>query len=278
MVSRKGALTALCCMMMIDGEVLPGERERFDEMAEALGVPDAVEEVLCACQVMVDGADSEDECFDRLMEGIDAALDEGGDVAERAVVWNLLAIARSDGAYAASEQRLIRHVARTRGVAKDVLLEMEALMEAAAAIGVELEAVQASDLPYAKARARVEALEARLEVVRAAAMAMIADELDPVPSPEPIPERPVDPLAAAAGAMGDAGAGIVDAVGGAGAAVAQTVGDAVAPVLGDMQKGLADAGAAVAGVGKQAADGLADAGSQVADFFGGLFGNKKKGD
>lgn len=275
MVSREGALRALYYLSMADGEVSPEEVSRFGEMAESLGVGGSADAVAASCAGIVGTTSDEDEAYDRIAEGLDEALRGTGDVPERMLLWNLLALSFTDGDRSPRETRLIRHVVRTRGIGEDVFLEMEALMASAADVSRELEAVKASSMPYAKAHARVESLQERLDAIRSAALLLIGDETDPVPEPEPVPERPVDPVAAAVGAVGDAGAAAVNAVGEAGAAVAQTVGGAVAPVLGDAQKGLADAGAAVADAGKQAMDGLADMGKQAAGFIGGLFGGKR---
>ena len=275
MVSREGALNALYCLSMIDGMVSPEEVARFGEMANSLDAGELVESVIAACEAAnVDFAD-DDESYDRIAETLDEALRSGGDVPDRMLVWDLLALAYSDGDRSSREMRLIKHVVRTRGIDNDVFLEMEGLMTSAIDVNHALEVVKNSTMPYIKAQARVEALEKRLDTIGSAALMLISDEIDPVPDPEPIVEHPVDPVAAAAGAVNDAGINI-----------AQAVGDAVSPVLSEAQKGLAGAGAAVADVGKQAmdgladmgkqaADGLADAGSQVAGFIGNLFGGKK---
>ena len=275
MVSREGALKALYCLSMIDGMVSPEEVARFGEMANSLDAGELVESVIAACEAAnVDFAD-DDESYDRIAETLDEALRSGGDVPDRMLVWDLLALAYSDGDRSSREMRLIKHVVRTRGIDNDIFLEMEGLMTSAIDVNHALEVVKNSTMPYIKAQARVEALEKRLDTIGSAALMLISDEIDPVPDPEPIVEHPVDPVAAAAEAVNDAGMNI-----------AQAVGDAVSPVLSEAQKGLAGAGAAVADVGKQAmdgladmgkqaADGLADAGSQVAGFIGNLFGGKK---
>lgn len=275
MVSREGVLKALYYLSMVDGTVAPEEISRFNEMAASLNASEIAESVVAACKaVNVDAAD-EDESYDRIAEALDEALRSEGDVPDRMLVWDLLALASTDGDRSNRETRLIKHVVRTHDIDNDVFCEMEGLMASAVDVNHALRFVKNSDMPYIKARARVEALEKRLEVIKSAALLLIADEVDPVSDPEPIVERPVDPIAAAVGALNDAGAN-----------AAQVVEDAVNPILDEAQKGLADAGAVVADagkqaldgladMGKQAADGLADAGSQVAGFIGNLFGGKK---
>ena len=91
------------------------------------------------------------------------------------LVWNLLAIAFSEGDYSANEKRLIRYIARRAGVDHTVLLEMEQTINTLNAIEKEEEWLKTTDKPYKVVGVRIDELANRKEMIMQGVNALIAD-------------------------------------------------------------------------------------------------------
>ena len=91
------------------------------------------------------------------------------------LIWNLLAIAYSEGDYSTNERRLMRYIAKKSGVDNTVLLEMEHTFSTLIAIEKEEEWLKSSDRPYKVIEERVVELSNRKDTIMQGINALISD-------------------------------------------------------------------------------------------------------
>ena len=81
------------------------------------------------------------------------------------LVWDLLAIAYSDGAYDDAERRLLKYVVRKLDIDRAVFLELEGSLLTLQDLERELSWIKSTDRPYLTIEATVNELEKRKRVV-----------------------------------------------------------------------------------------------------------------
>lgn len=185
MISTHSALEAIYYLMAIDGSTDAEERARFDEIGFELDRKSFAsyrDELAASCDLAICAAETGEERYDVIQEALDAALgkkiepeDQG--VTPRLLIWDLFAVAFSNGQYDDREKRLIAHVARIVKVDKSVVLDMEQLLHTAQAVQKELAWAEQSDRPYREIRPLVVELETRLSVILESAKALVEDEV-----------------------------------------------------------------------------------------------------
>lgn len=223
--SRKGILAAFYYLMTIDGDISAQELEKLNEIREELALDDFAdyrEAISSEYENRMSAAFDDDDHFDLVLEGIDAALSQEKDELEagitpRLLIWNMLVMACSDGIYHDKERRIIKHIVRTTGVEKSVFLEMEQLVQTGVAVAKEISWLSASRKPYNEAQPMIAELENRQKVILNEAKALLKDEL----------ENSVEALKYDSDFVDEA----LDTIGKAGTAVADGVGKAVTPVF-----------------------------------------------
>ena len=182
-ISKKGALKGFYYLMAIDGDVT-AELDKFDEIGKEFMKEDFDQNrqtIIDECQVQISSSSADDEIYDVILEGMDKALTETAPSVEegvcpRLLIWDMLSIAYTDNDYAATEKRLIAHVARVLGVEKDALMEMEHLIKTADAVVKELDTLNSSNRPYSEIRPIVDEIEKRKLTITKAVEELIADD------------------------------------------------------------------------------------------------------
>ena len=192
--SVRDALRIMYCMILIDGNVSEEEEEKFCEIGLAYDQDfDACKKQLIdECNgvvqsesaqgidfVSIASVDSE-EYYDQIHDYVGDLIKEENfyqteGVRAKWLIWNLLAIAYSEGDYSTNERRLMRYIAKKSGVDNTVLLEMEHTFSTLIAIEKEEEWLKSSDRPYKVIEERVVELSNRKNAIMQGINALISD-------------------------------------------------------------------------------------------------------
>ena len=192
--SVRDALRIMYCMILIDGSVSEEEEEKFCEIGLACDQDfDACKKQLIdECNgvvqsesaqgidfVSIASVDSE-EYYDQIHDYVGDLIKEENfyqteGVRAKWLIWNLLAIAYSEGDYSTNERRLMRYIAKKSGVDNTVLLEMEHTFSTLIAIEKEEEWLKSSDRPYKVIEERVVELSNRKNAIMQGINALISD-------------------------------------------------------------------------------------------------------
>ena len=192
--SVRDALRIMYCMILIDGNVSEEEEEKFCEIGLACDQDfDACKKQLIdECNgvvqsesaqgidfVSIASVDSE-EYYDQIHDYVGDLIKEENfyqteGVRAKWLIWNLLAIAYSEGDYSTNERRLMRYIAKKSGVDNTVLLEMEHTFSTLIAIEKEEEWLKSSDRPYKVIEERVVELSNRKDAIMQGINALISD-------------------------------------------------------------------------------------------------------
>ena len=192
--SVRDALRIMYCMILIDGNVSEEEEEKFCEIGLACDQDfDACKKQLIdECNgvvqsesaqgidfVSIASVDSE-EYYDQIHDYVGDLIKEENfyqteGVRAKWLIWNLLAIAYSEGDYSTNERRLMRYIAKKSGVDNTVLLEMEHTFSTLFAIEKEEEWLKSSDRPYKVIEERVVELSNRKNAIMQGINALISD-------------------------------------------------------------------------------------------------------
>ena len=193
-LSTRDALQVMYCMMAVDGTISEEETDKFDEIGKVCDSDfesyrdSLIEECLAAAQLetaygnsfVSETPDDEEDYYNQIHDYVGDLFKEEVFYATdgmrgKILVWNLLAIAFSEGDYSANEKRLIRYIARRAGVDHTVLLEMEHTISTLAAIEKEEEWLKSTDKPYKVVEVRVNELADRKNMIMQGVNALIAD-------------------------------------------------------------------------------------------------------
>lgn len=178
--SVKSALRLFYCMVAADGQVLAEEMEKFDAICQELD-PDGVidrAEIIQACQQQLEKAVDPEDYEDVLQVGAEEAVDsylsaKDATMPPKLLLWDLLAIAYSDGDFAESERRLLKFIALRLKVDKAILLEMESTVLALLDLERELEWIKRTNRPYLVIETMVKEIESRKRAVWDGVMELI---------------------------------------------------------------------------------------------------------
>ena len=192
----RDALQIMYCLMAVDGTISEEEADKFDEIGKASDPYFAtykkilIKECLAASRLettyghafvprtpeeMEDYYDQIHDYVGDLITGLPRGWPVAGGIRPQILLWNLLAIAYSEGDYSANEKRLIRHFSKRAGVEDTVLLEMEHTIRTLFAIEKEEEWLKSTDRPYRVIEARVNELADRKNTIMKGVNALIAD-------------------------------------------------------------------------------------------------------
>ena len=193
MFSTRDSLRIMYCLMLIDGSVSTEEEVKYNEIGLACDPEydtykqQLIDECNAAAQsesaqgveFISMGAD-DDEYYDQIHDYVGDLIKEENfyrtdGVQARGLIWNLLAIAYSEGDYSASEKRLIRYITKKAGVDYAILLEMEHTFSTLIAIEKEEEWLKSSDRPYKVIEERVVELSNRKNTIMQGINALILD-------------------------------------------------------------------------------------------------------
>ena len=186
-ISREDAIKIVYYLMAVDGEICQAEEDKFEAIAKELDsdFDDHRSEIIAACKNQLNKVIDQDEYYDVIQEGVGTAIDnsEAADsmwslwdskVGNKIIVWNLLAIAFSDGRYSSEERKLIKYVTRRLNLDKAIFLEMEGTIKALNALDHEEKWLRTTTKPYGEIEKLVNELEYRKNVINNSAKELIA--------------------------------------------------------------------------------------------------------
>ena len=179
-ISVRNVLKIIYYMMAVDGEVFHSEEEKFDSICQELDPSYATNKVQLVeeCHKQVEKAIDPEDYYDVLQDGVEDAIratvkPTDAAIAPKLLVWDLLAIAYSDGAYDDAERRLLKYVVRKLDIDKAAFLELESSLLTLLDLERELNWIKSTDRPYLTIEATVNELENRKRVVFDSVMDLI---------------------------------------------------------------------------------------------------------
>jgi len=180
-VSINMALKIMYLLMACDGEVTREEDEKFTLIAKDL-LENNIEEknkVIEWCTKVINSVEEEEDYYDTVRDGIAEAMkepvSEGSVIDSKILLWNLVVIAYSDENYSNNEGKILRFVARSLGVDRAFIPEMESSVQAIMAIEKEEEFLRNSDRKYGKIEAEMNELADRKTTIMHGIHALILD-------------------------------------------------------------------------------------------------------
>ena len=182
-IDRKGMVSAIYCMMIMDRDIKKNEILKFDEIGIDIDGEEFInnkEIVTKECEEYIQPYKDDEFYYDVLAEFIDSKIysaDPKERVSSRFVIWNLLAIAYCDGIFDETERRFIKHISRMLDLPDVVFMELEQHMKACLDIHNELEWLEQSDRPYKEIRLQVDQMESRQKVLLESVANLIEDEV-----------------------------------------------------------------------------------------------------
>ena len=182
-LSVKDSLRIIYCLMIIDGKVSEEETARFCEIGRELDPEfEAYQNALVdeGTGLMNMPSEDEDGYYDNIHDFVSQIIHTGSrqnnsGIRGKTLIWDLLAVAYSEGEYSASEKRLLRFITKSLGVDSAVLLEMEHTVRTLLAIEAEEKWLKDTDRPYTTVEERVNELTERKNTIMMGVHALLAD-------------------------------------------------------------------------------------------------------
>ncbi len=173
-LSVKDALRIFYYLMYADGQAIEDELKGFDSIVEEMCSEKEIDKnaLIAECDKELQAVGSSMNpftrvmlCADRVLHAPEAIAADETAIAPKLLVWDLLAIAYSDGNCEAEERDLIMHIANLLAVDETTVLEMEASSMAALDIEREINWLKTTDQPYLVIEAAIHELNARKAAV-----------------------------------------------------------------------------------------------------------------
>ena len=180
-ITCKGALQIIYCLMAIDGDVSSKESNKLREIAAEFGIYDAVlcSEIESFCEKALEEAESPEDYYDILHDKVGEVIasekTEKGGIRGKLLLWDLYVVAYSDGEFSDTERRLARYICRTLHVDRVVALEMEQSLRTIQAIEKEEAWLEKSDREQQKVEDRIKKLAERKQCVMRGIRFLISD-------------------------------------------------------------------------------------------------------
>jgi len=180
-ISVKSAIKIIYYMMAVDGTIYQDEEDKFDEIGKELD-PDFQhnkDEIIRECQAQEGKLIDPEDHYAVLQEGVEEAIaigviTKGAVIAPKILVWDLLAVAYSDGNYDENERKLLKYVVRKLDISKDVFLEMESSYLALLDLESFLAWIKTTDRPYLVIEKMVNEINDRKTVIMESVKDLIA--------------------------------------------------------------------------------------------------------
>lgn len=192
--SVRDALRIVYCLMLIDGSVAEEEEEKFGEIGLACDqdfdtykkelidecIEEAQSETAQGVEFISLESEEDEEYYAQIHDYVGSLIREENfyrteGVRAKELIWNLLAIAYSEGEYSENEKKLIRYIAAKSGVDNTVLLEMENALNTLTEIEKEEELLRASGMPEKVSEERTAELSNRRSTIMQGINAMLSD-------------------------------------------------------------------------------------------------------
>ena len=182
-VSVSDALSLFYYLMAADGTLHEDELEKFDAIYEELDGSHHVKQefLIRECQSRLDLAPSSVDpivsafaCVDHVLYRPTLPDGQGFTVPPKLLVWDLLAIAYSDGSCHSAERSLISHIASVVGLDDALVLEMESFVLTLIDLDQEESWIKTTAQPYLVIESVLADIESRKAAALDGAKALIA--------------------------------------------------------------------------------------------------------
>lgn len=182
-LTTRDALRLFYYEMSADGMVVDDELAKFKDIGT--GLSDNVSEsdltaIIDECQGKVDTSQSAVSslipaitCIDKLLYDPSALSENEEIIPPRLVVWNMLALAYSDGDCSNEERDVVNHVAQVVKVEESLVLEMESFVITLTDLQREEDWIKTTEWSYLTIEAAIQDIEARKSAVLDGAMDLI---------------------------------------------------------------------------------------------------------
>lgn len=154
MVLVEDALKIVYLLMYADKIISKEEDEKFDSIVEDFGADSITDKlsIVTGCGEIVLNSNGS-EYINHIIDGIQEALNhskinKGGTISKKLLLWNLLAVAYSDGEYSENEKKVLNEVNRLMEIDPSLILEMETAVCTMNALIKQEEELKASNKPY----------------------------------------------------------------------------------------------------------------------------------
>ena len=193
-LSMRDAMRIMYCLMLADGNISEEEKGKLDEIGRTcdsyfdsyktqlieecnnairLGTKRNSDLALCTPEEREEYYDLIHDYVGEILIGDNIHKSDG--MQAKVLLWNLLAIANSEGEYSKNEKRFIRYFALKTGIDGSVRMEMEQTFSTLVAIEREEVWLKSSDRPYRVIEERVNELQDRKNAIMQGVNALIKD-------------------------------------------------------------------------------------------------------
>ena len=193
-LSMRDALRIMYCLMLADGSISEEEKGKLDEIGRTCdsyfdsykaqlieecnsairpGTKRNIDLALCTPEEREEYYDLIHDYVGEILMGDNIHKSDG--MQAKVLLWNLLAIANSEGEYSKNEKRFIRYFAMKTGIDGSVRMEMEQTFSTLVAIEREEVWLKSSDRPYRVIEERVNELQDRKNAIMQGVNALIKD-------------------------------------------------------------------------------------------------------
>lgn len=180
MITTEDALKIIYLLIAADKHITNVETDKFDAIFKELDPDNKLnkDELVSSCSIIK--RTSEDEYIDYILDGVQDALNHSkssgkGTIGKNLLLWNLLAVAYSDGVYSEEEKRILRTINRRMEIDHTIILEMESAVEAINAIFQEEELLKHSGKAYDEVVPLLEETKRRSEIIMQSVHELIED-------------------------------------------------------------------------------------------------------
>ena len=180
LLSEEDALKIAYLMMQADRFVTSDEEDKFMSICADLNVEkEKTTEIVSYCDSVTSGIGDEDY-MDAIRDGIrdlikDRVGKKDGTVNGKLLIWDLLAIAYSDGEYSKEEEKIIRQTSTLVGIDKSVLPEFISSIHTIMAIDKEVAWLKQTDRKFVEIENELNELDDRKKNVLQGVYCLISD-------------------------------------------------------------------------------------------------------
>ena len=179
-VSTRCALSIFYYLMWADGQTTEDEFAKFDELGTELDPSFKLNRtgIIQNCYTHIKGITSPERQYDVLMAGIRQAIRNSNATPDSSItpqhlLWNLMAVAYSDGECAEAEKRMIQAIVEELQIDKAVYLEMESSLLTLLDLEKELAWIKTTNRPYIVIEAMVNEIADRKDFIMQGVKALI---------------------------------------------------------------------------------------------------------
>ncbi len=184
-LSVRDTLRLIYCLMAVDGTISSEEIDKVTEIGKGLDPAfDEYENDLLALSAKLTGmhaqAVEEDDYYDMVHDEASSILSStsapgAGGIRGKVLIWDLLAVAYSEGDYSTDERRLIRYISKNVGVEQVTIMEMEHTIRTLMAIEQEETWLRNSNRSYAIVESHMNELADRRNAIMRGVNALLLD-------------------------------------------------------------------------------------------------------